>query len=531
MKLAPLNIRRDKCYSSVSTSGKRSMNQCKTILTIIGTVLFSAVLAEEPAETEAKEIPPVTRFVTEHRARFNGQSIDYTATAGETYVRDKNGEPKASIFTFAYTKNNLTDGEVRPVTFVWNGGPGSASLWLHMGSYGPQRVSVPSDAGHAGAPPYPLVSAPETILDVTDLVFVDPVGTGFSRPLGKHEGKEFWGLNEDARSMAEFIRTWATENGRWNSPRFLLGESYGTTRAAAVAKILEGELMMSLNGIIFVSQALDYQGSTPYIRDNIVAHITYLPTMSAAAWYHEKVSPRPASLEDFLADSRAFATDELLPALFKGSALGEQDRARVRDRLAYFTGLSPDYVERANLRVQGQRFAKELLREDGLAIGLIDARYTTNDVDDLDADPAGDAADMAISSAFKSALMDYMRNDLGVNWDRPYLAPADDDLGDQWRFRTVPDGKSYEPMFVNTARDLAFALRHNPSLNVLVASGYYDLVTPFFDAEYTLNRHDILPEQLIYKYYGGGHMMYVNEPSRTQLLEDTRAFIQDQLTR
>ena len=507
------------------------MKHSKILLTIIGICISSGALAtDEPAEKEAKEVPPPTRFVTEHRARFDGQMIEYTATAGETYVRDNDGEPKASIFTFAYTKKNLADGEDRPVTFVWNGGPGSASLWLHMGSYGPQRVSVPSEAGHAGSPPYPLLAAPETILDVTDLVFIDPVGTGFSRAVGDHEGKEFWGLNEDARSMAEFIRTWATENGRWNSPRFLLGESYGTTRGAAVAKILEGEFMMSLNGIIFLSQALDYQGSTPYIRDNIVAHITYLPTMSAAAWYHEKVSPRPASLEDFLEASRTFATDELLPALFKGSTLDQQARAQVRDRLAYFTGLSPEYVERANLRIQGRRFAKELLRDDGLAIGLLDARYTTNDVDDLAADPAGDAASMAVSSAFKSALMAYMRDDLGVNWDRPYLAPADDQLSKQWRFRTVPDGQSYEPMFVNTARDLAFALRRNPSLNVLVASGYYDLVTPFFDAEYTLNRHDIPAEQLTYKYYGGGHMMYVNEPSRTQLLEDTRTFIQDQMT-
>lgn len=502
------------------------------LLAIAGSLLLSGpVLGEETAETEARPVPPPTQFVSEHRARFNDQVIEYTATAGETYVRDNDGEPKASIFTFAYTKNNVGDDEVRPVTFVWNGGPGSASLWLHMGTLGPKRVSVPSEAGHAGAPPYPILGAPETILDVTDLVFVDPVGTGFSRPLGEHEGKEFWGLNEDAQSMAEFIRTWATENGRWNSPRFLLGESYGTTRGAAVAKILEGEFMMSLNGIIFVSQALDYQGSTPYIRDNIIAHITYLPTMSAAAWYHEKVSPRPESLESFLAESRAFATDELLPALFKGNTLDEQTRAQVRDRLAYFTGLSPEYVDRANLRVQGRRFAKELLREDGLAIGLLDARYTANDIDDLGANPAGDAADQAISSAFKAALMDYMHSDLGVNWDRTYLAPGDDELGNQWRYRTVPDGQSYEPMFVNTARDLAAALRNNPSLQVLVSSGYYDLVTPFFDAEFTLSRHDILADQVTFKYYGGGHMMYVNEPSRTQLLEDTRAFIQEQIAK
>lgn len=486
--------------------------------------------ADDEEETDAEPVPEPRSFVTEHSGRFNGVTMRYRVTAGETYLRNKDGEPKASIFTFAYTRTD-SDGP-RPVTFVWNGGPGSASLWLHMGTFGPQRVSVPSDAAHPGAPPYPVMAAPETILDVTDLVFVDPVGTGFSRALGKHEGKEFWGLNEDAQSMAEFIRAWVTESGRWNAPRFLLGESFGTTRAALVARLLEGDdFMMSLNGLIFVSQALDYTGSTPYVRDNLIAHVTYLPTMAAAAWYHGKVTPRPDSLETFLADARAFGTDELLPALFKGNALDTETRTRVRDGLVRFTGLSPEYIERANLRVQGFRFAKELLREEGKAIGLLDARYTIDEIDDLDADPSGDAASAAISAAFKSALMDYMRSDLKVDWNRLYLAPADEDLSSQWRWRTVPDGEAWEPLPVNTARDLAAALRLNPSLRVLVASGYYDLVTPFFDAEYTLNRHDIDADRIDYTYYGAGHMMYVNEPSRTQLLNDTREFIRAQLAR
>ena len=479
-------------------------------------------------ETSKTRVPELTSFVTEHQGRFNGQLIRYTATAGETYVRDENGNPKASIFTFAYTKKNLSGSEVRPVTFLWNGGPGSASVWLHMGTYGPKRVSVPSDANYPGPPPYQFLDSNETILDVTDLVFVDPVGTGFSKALGDHDNKEFWGLNEDAQIIAEFIQTWITENGRWNSPRFLLGESYGTTRAAAVARILEDELMIGLNGIILVSQALDYQGSTPYVRDNIIAHVTYLPTMSAAAWYHGKINPRPESLEGFLEQSRAFATDELLPALFKGNSLGADERLRVRDRLAYFTGLSPEYIERANLRIQGRRFAKELLREEGLAIGLADSRYKGDDIDDLAAEPLGDSASNAISGAFKAAVMDYMRTDLNVNWERKYLAPAHPELSGNWRYRTVPDGQSWEPMFVNTARELSQAMRINPELNLLVASGYYDLVTPFFDAEYTLNRHDIPADRVTYTYYGGGHMMYVNEPSRRQLLKDTRAFVANQ---
>ena len=501
---------------------------------LVVSLLFSsiALAAEKPAEKEPKPIPEARSFVTQHSGKFNGQLIRYTATAGETYLRDKEGEPKATIFSFSYIKNDVGKDETRPVTFIWNGGPGSASLWLHMGTFGPRRISVPSDASHPGSPPFDIVEVPETILDVTDLVFIDPVGTGFSNALGKHENKEFWGLKEDAQSFAEFIHTWVSENGRWNSPRFLLGESYGTTRAAVIAKLLQGEkFQMGLNGIIFISQALDYTGSTPYTRDNIISHITYVPTMAATALYHGKINPKPADRDLFLHEARLFATDELLPALFKGNTLDLESRAQIRDRLAYFTGLSPQYVERANLRVQGFRFAKELMRDEGLVVGLLDARYTNNEIDDLSATPATDAAGQAIAPAFKTALMAYMHTDLKVDWKRVYMAPADEDLGNQWRWRTVPDGKPWEPWAVNTAHELSSALRINPNLKVLVACGYYDLVTPFFDAEYTLNRHDIEASQIIYKYYGGGHMMYVNEPSRTQLLHDTREFILQQIAR
>jgi carboxypeptidase C (cathepsin A) len=267
------------------------------------------------------------------------------------------------------------------------------------------------------------------------------VGTGFSKAIGEHENKEFWGLTEDAQSVAEFIRDWTTSNGRWNSPRFLLGESFGTTRAAAVAKILEDDMLVSLNGIIFVSQALDYTGSTPYVRNNMISHVTYLPTMAATAMYHGKINPQPASLEAFMDDARAFATGELLPALFKGNTLDAATREQVRDRLAFFTGLSPEFIEQANLRVNGFRFAKELLRDEGLAVGLLDSRYTRDDIDDVGSDVESDASSGAISSAFKAALMDYMHRDLNIDWDRLYMAPADSELSASWRWRPVPDGQ------------------------------------------------------------------------------------------
>lgn len=497
----------------------------------LGLLLLSAPAAfAQETETPKKTPEPISDpqvFVTQHKGTFNGIAVDYTVRAGETYLRDEHLKPKASIFSFAYTKTESGDPMERPVMFIWNGGPGSASLWLHMGTFGPKRVVVPSDAENAGAPPYPLLDNPLTLLDVTDLVFVDPVGTGFSRPLGEHEGKEFWGLNEDATSVAEFIQQWITENGRWNSPKFLAGESFGTTRAAAVADILEGRASISLNGIIMISQAMDYTGSTP-VDDNLVSYITYLPTMAATAAYHGKVSPPPADLEAFLQEAREFAAEELAPALIKGSTLDKQERARIRDRLAYFTGLDPAYVERADLRVTGTRFAKELLRDQGLAVGRLDTRYTRDDIDDTAERPEADAASDAISSAFTAALNHYMRDQLSVTMDRPYKPSGR--FGTGWNWRTVPEGRYWEPSYVNVSRQLSNALRRNGALKVLVASGYYDMATPFYDAEYTFGRHGILKDRIEYTYYEAGHMMYVHEPSLERFMADVRQFIAEALS-
>lgn len=496
------------------------------LLCLVPLSLPTAWAQDDSKDSATTDVPDPVAYVTEHRGRFNGASVEYTVTAGELYLKDKKDQPKASFFSFSYIKKNAS--EDRPVTFVWNGGPGSSSVWLHMGTLGPKRISIPSDAERAGPPPFDIQNAPETILDVTDLVFVDPVGTGFSRPLGKHEGKEFWGLIEDATSVSEFIREWITVNNRWNSPKFLLGESFGTTRAAKVALMLEDDMNIGLNGIVFVSQALDYQGSTPYVDHNLVSFVTYVPTMAAAALYHGRVNPKPESLEQFMDDARAFATDELLPALWKGNTISDAEARAVSDRLSYFLGISTDYIDRANLRVDARRFAKELLRDQGLAIGFADARYTRDDIDDHAAEPEGDASSDAMSAPYTTSLMSYMRSDLEVTLDRPYRISGGSEVNRQWRWRPVPDGQGWEPTYVNTTPDLSEVLRKNPSLKVLVASGYHDLITPFFDAEYTLNRHGIKAEQIEYKYYVGGHMMYVHEPSRTQLLEDIRAFINAQ---
>jgi len=488
------------------------------------TLLCAATATAQDGESPSAEpVPPPQVFVTQHQGTFNDANVDYTATAGETYLKDDEGDPKASIFSFAYTMDAVTDPSTRPVMFIWNGGPGSASMWLHMGTFGPRRIVVPSDAEDAGAPPYPLVANPLTLLDVTDMVFVDPVGTGFSRPLGDHEGKEFWGLNEDAASVAEFIQQWITENGRWNSPKFLAGESFGTTRAAAVAEILEGRTSMRLNGIVMISQAMDYTGSTPS-DDNLVSYFTYLPTMAATAYYHGKVDPPPADLEGFLLEARAFAAEELAPALIKGNTLSESERAHIRDRIAYFTGLDPEYVERADLRVTGSRFAKELLREEGLAVGRLDTRYTRDDIDDNSDGVEGDAASDAIGGAFTASINHYMREELEVVMDRPYAGRVG-----TWNWRPVAEGQSWEPSYVNVSRRLSRALRRNSALKVLVASGYYDMATPFYDAEYTFGRHGILKDRVEFTYYEAGHMMYVHGPSLAQFMADVRRFVTEAL--
>jgi carboxypeptidase C (cathepsin A) len=494
-------------------------------LVLSSTVGACALEPKPPTAPAAPEaIPDPQAFVTRHTGTFNGVTVGYTAQAGETYLRDEKGKPKSSIFSFAYTKTEPGDPTRRPVMFIWNGGPGSASLWLHMGTFGPRRVVVPSDASNVGAPPYPLVDNPLTLLDVTDMVFVDPVGTGFSRALGEHEGKEFWGLDQDATSVAEFIERWITDNGRWNSPKFIAGESFGTTRAAAVAEILEVNRGISLNGIVMISQALDYEGSTP-VDDNLISYITYLPTMAATAAYHGKVEPPDGDLEAFLDLAREFAADELASALIKGSSLDELERARIRDRLAWFTGLDPAYIERANLRVTGTRFRKELLRDRGLSVGRADTRYTRDDMDDTADRPEGDAASEGFKNAFVAVLNQYLHDELEVVMDRPYKPSGE--VYKEWKWRPVTDDRFWEPSYVNVARRLSNALRSNGDLRVLVASGYYDMATPFYDAEFTFGRHAILPDRIEYTYYEAGHMMYVHGPSLERFMADVRRFVEE----
>jgi carboxypeptidase C (cathepsin A) len=483
---------------------------------------FHLPAAEEAKPPVGAAIDPPLLVETQHEGRFGGQAIRYTARAAEMQLTDQDGKPAAALFHVAYLKDG--GGPDRPLSFVFNGGPGSASVWLHMGLLGPQRVIVPSEAdSDDGAAPYRLVDNPSTLLDLTDLVFVDPIGTGYSRVIGEGKTADYWSMNGDTASIAQFIRRFVTEQGRWNAPKYLIGESFGSTRAAAVAgALMDDGQDMALNGIVMISQAMDYTGSTP-TPDNLIAYVTYLPTMAATARYHGKAG-QGVPLTEWVESARRFATNEYLPALFRGSALAEAERTQIAQSYAQFTGLPLDYVLRAHLRVTVPRFSKELLRERGEAVGRLDSRYVADEADDTADQPhLGDAASNAISSAYTAAINDYLRRELKVEISRPYLT-SNDEVGRKWNYRSAAPDQYWEPAYVNTARALSDALRKNADLRVLVANGYYDLVTPFFDAEYTVGRHAILRDRIQMSYYEAGHMMYVRQADFEALIRDMRAF-------
>lgn len=512
----------------------RLMYAC-LLLGLLSHLASTPVVAQTAAVTE----PTAKRFVSQHETTCNGQLIRYKATAEERFLRNEKDELTASIWSVSYTKEepklaaskqassglNLPDAANRPVLFIFNGGPGSASVWLHLGLLGPKLVQVPSNADmDDGAAPYTLINNDLCLLDLTDLVFIDPVGTGYSRPIGVGKPADFWGLQEDAASITLFIRNWVTANNRWNAPKYIAGESFGTTRAALVAEMLNGSgQSMALNGLVLISQALDYTGSTP-TPDNIISNITYLPTMAATAWYHRRAG-QGLSLPDFVQQARLFATDEYLPALFKGNTLPAANKASLSGQLAYFTGLDSAYISRSGLRILASRFRKELLREQGLVVGGLDSRYTLDEPDDIaDSPTMSDAASTSIASAYTAALNAYLNTDLDVRMDRPYLT-SNDQIYPQWNWRTVPTGQAWEPSYVNTARSLSQALHLNKDLRVMVANGYYDMVTPFFDAEYTLARHDIPAGRIQMLYYEAGHMMYTRHEELAKLTADIRQFL------
>jgi len=458
----------------------------------------------------------------EAQATIAGKPLDYTSTTGTLVLQDEEGKDIASIFFVAYTKKDVKNPTTRPITFVTNGGPGSSAIWLHAGFMGPQRVAF-DDEGFA-EPPYKMINNEYSILDQTDLVFIDPVSTGFSRAAPGEDAKRFHGVKEDVESLAEFIRLYLSRFNRWTSPKFFAGESYGTTRAAALAKELHEEQHIYLNGVILISSVLNFQ-THRFSDGNDLPYIVYLPTYTASAWYHKKLpsdlQQRP--LKQVLKEAEKWSMEDYSQALLKGDRLSAQERQTTLKNLSRYTGLSESYLDQVNLRVSIFRFTKELLRDQKRTIGRFDSRYKGIDKvavgDHFDYDPAWDV----IFGAFTAGFNQYLRQDLGWESTKRY-----DVLANvwPWKFGGAENGH------LNVADDLREVMSRNPDLRVFVANGTYDLATPYFATVYTFDHLGLEPSlrtHVTMRDYGAGHMLYVHKPSLEKLKADLAAFMHQTL--
>ncbi len=516
----------------------RSLSCCTIALFLLFTwVAQSAaqVTPKENASAESKTLdgkaapeaptPEEESSVTDHKIRIDGQSIQYKATASTLLLKDDEDKPAALIYSTAYTRSDVKDPSRRPIAFIYNGGPGSSSIWLHMGAFGPKRV-VTDDAATTPPAPYGIVDNEGTLLDRADLVFIDPVGTGFSRAVGDAEGKDFWGVDQDVKSLAQFIYTYISRNNRWNSPKFLIGESYGTFRSAALAKYLQSSDGISINGMVLVSSVLDL-GTLSFSPGNDTTYIFYLPTYAAAAWHYDLLEDRPDDLNDFLDDARRFATTEYADALMEGSKLDSTETADIARKLAGFTGLGEDYLIKANLRVSLSQFQAELMRNRGLTIGRYDARFMGETHNLLTENAEFDPSSSAITGVFTAVFNSYVRGDLKFGGDKTYNVFARG-AGREWDWKHDTGQDAFFPGAPNVEWDLIRVMIENPHLQVQVENGIFDMATPFFATEYTMD-HLFLPgdagDRIHMNYYEGGHMMYLNEEDLLKLKTNVAGFI------
>lgn len=504
------------------------MRKVQTTLVLFTTIWLLTIAvprAQVPAAgAETQTMAPAEEWSkTDHTMKVGSQSIPYTASAGTTAIKTDAGETIGLMYSASYVRSDVTDASTRPVTFLFNGGPGSASMWLHMGSVGPKRVVTPSDSRFAPPAPYAIVDNQETMLHKTDLVFIDAMGTGFSRIAGKGTEQDFYGVDADASAFAQFITTWLSRNGRWNSPKFIIGESYGTFRGAVVANLLH-QRGVHLNGLNLLSMVLDLSTITFGAGDDR-PYIYYLPSYAAVAWYHEVMPNRPASLPQLLEDARQYAVTDYAAALMKGAALGADEMAAVAKRLSTFTGLSEDFLVRARLRPTLAQFNAELMRSRRQTAGRIDARFAGEMVNQLTETAENDPFNFAVSGAYTAAVNHYSREVLKFGGDRPYRNT--NGAGGRWSW-VRQGGGSFFPSAPNVQNDLVQAMVANPHMVVQVENGYYDMATPFFPAEFTMSHLGIserLQRNITLKYYEAGHMMYLRDEDRRLLRDNLAAFI------
>jgi carboxypeptidase C (cathepsin A) len=503
---------------------------------MLSTVLFALLLLQaapppeapkppeaKPAEKAAeKEEPPI---VTHHEIRINGKSLKYTATTGIMPIRDAKGDTEAHIFFVAYTLDGVTDSARRPLMFSFNGGPGSASVWLHLGALGPKRV-VMLATGEMPAPPFHLVDNEYTWLDQTDLVFIDPVGTGYSRATKPELNKKFWNLRGDIESVGEFIRMYLTRYQRWTSPLFLVGESYGTTRAAGLSGYLI-DRGIAFNGIVLVSSILNFQTAS-FAKGNDLPYVLYLPSYTATAWYHHKLAPDlQADLHKTLKEVEAWAETSYAEALAKGDRLSPAERQTAIDRLARYTGLDKRYIDNSNLRVPIFYFTKELLRDQKRTVGRLDSRFKGVDESAADAAPEYDPSLSAIRPPYTTTFNNYVLGELGYKTDLEYYILGEG-ITSPWEFGP----SSSRNGFPDTSDDLRAAFAKNPYMKLYVASGHFDLATPYFATEYTLTHLGLDPElrgNFHTGEYEAGHMVYLESKSLEKLKREVASFLESAL--
>ncbi len=510
---------------------------------------YMSVRADDENSTkkaDAAEKAPPNEATTQGTLDAGGQHISFTAVAGTITVgatdtddaqlgmdgkplpgsqlaisapkEVKDAPPVARMFYVAYFKKDVK-AEDRPITFFYNGGPGSSTVWLHMGSLGPKHVVTAGDT-HLPAAPYKLVDNANSLLDVSDLVFIDAPGTGFGRLIGKDAEKAFWGVDEDGGAFARFIARFITKYSRWNSPKFLFGESYGTTRSAVLVKILGDRQIVDLNGVILLSQVFNFTTFIDGANSNPGVDLSYvlaLPTYAATAWYHKKASPQPPALDPFLKEVEDFAVGPYEHALALGTDLSDAEKQSVAEKMHAYTGLPVAYLLKANLRVNGGEFEKAFADDMGLTIGRLDTRFTGPSLNPLSENAEYDPQGAAISSAYVSLFNGYIRHDLKYGDDQTYLPEIDVWSSTKWNFKHGDN-----PLVLNVANDLADAMKTNPRLKVMLNGGYYDMATPFFAAEYE-EKHLPIPQSLAknieYSWYESGHMVYVHDES-LKLLHD-----------
>jgi|TARA_R110002051_G_scaffold120997_2_gene194151 carboxypeptidase C (cathepsin A) len=485
-------------------------------------ILFSLVLFSQE-KSESKELPKGEIFASKQAVTINGKPINLDAETGTVQLRDENDKPIALFGFTHYKKTGANDN--RPIVFAFNGGPLSASFWLHFGVLGPKRVEI-NDPYYTKAAPYKVVNNEFSILDKADLVMIDPIGVGFSKPIGDSKWEDFWGVEQDIRSIGLFIEQFLIRSEKFNAPKYLLGESYGTFRNAGLVKHLQDK-GISMNGVIMVSAVFELQHLLFGPGDD-VAYLIHFPAYAATAWYHNKVKNKGDNLESFIMDVRKFTENEYAHALLKGDQLTASENNAVAQKLEDYSGVSKDYWLKANLRVTNGEYFQELLRQEGLTVGRLDSRFTGINEDLISQNASTDPQSDAISSPYISAYKDYLYNDLKVRKDLSYATSTGSRKDFKWDWNHSGNVIWNAQVAVSTLPDMTSAMKRNPNLKILILNGYYDLATVFYGVEYSINHMGLdaeLKKNIIMKYYEAGHMMYTHKPSMVKFKKDVDEFI------